>query len=116
MKKIAALMLLLACVFQAGAHAAVLRPSVTSFKDAEAACKGTLGSITFAMGHARAHAAAGVTLTEQPASISGISTMTFSNKANGKRATVTVNGHNGSVSGKHVTVKTNRTIACINAD
>ena len=116
MRKIAALMLLLAFVSQAAAHAAVLRPSITSFKDAQAVCKGTLGSITFAMGHARAHAAAGVTLTEQPASISGISTMTFSNKANGKRATVTVNGHNGSVSGKNVTLKMNRTIACVNAE
>jgi hypothetical protein len=99
----------------AGTQTAVLHPTNMTFKAADAACAGSLGSVTFNMGHARPHAAAGVTLHEQPESSSGIATMTFSDKANGKTAAVTVNGHNRSVSGKHVTVKRNRSVACVNA-
>lgn len=126
MKKFAALALLgflFACSSNAGsnsqnggANAAVLRPSTMTFKAADAACAGSLGSITFAMGHARAHATSGVDLNEQPESSSGVATMTFSDKMSGKAATVSVNGHNRSVSGKHVTAKMNQSVACVDAD
>jgi hypothetical protein len=98
-----------------GVSGTVLHSSNMSFKDADAACAGTLGSVTFAMGHTRAHAAPGVDLTERSTS-HGMATMTFSDKAKGKMATVMVNGHTRSVSGKHVTVKMNRTVACVKAD
>lgn len=100
----------------AGGNAAVLHPTNMTFQAAEAACAGALGSVTFAMGHARPHALAGVRLNEGPESSNGISTVTFSDKANGKAATVLLNGHDRSVSGKHVTVKGNQSVACVEPD
>lgn len=100
----------------AGGHAVLIRPSNMTFKAAEAACAGTLGSVTFSMGHARAHAASGVDLNEQPESQNGVATMTFTDKANGKKATIAVNGHNSSVTAKNVTAKSNRSVACIKPD
>ncbi|HLI94537.1 MAG TPA: hypothetical protein VKT72_00440 [Candidatus Baltobacteraceae bacterium] len=97
-------------------HAAALRPSTMSFKEAGAACAGALGSITFAMGHTRAHAASGVDLNEQPESSAGIGTMTFTDKSTGKTATVSVNAHNRSVNGKNVTMKMHQSVACIGAE
>lgn len=100
----------------ASAQPMILHPTNMTFKAAQAACAGSLGSITFNMGHARAHAGSGVELTEQPESSNGIGAMTFSDKAHGKAATVSVNGHNRSVRGKHVTVKGNRSVACVEPD
>ena len=100
----------------AGANGVVLRESKITFKAADAACTGALGSITFALGHARAHGASGVDLNEGAESNNGISTMTFTDKTNGKAATVTTNGHNRSVSGKNVTAKMNQSVACVNAE
>jgi hypothetical protein len=97
-------------------QAVTLRPSTLTFKQADASCAGALGSIMFAMGHVRAHAATGVSLSEPPESTSGIATMTFSDKANGRTATVSVNAHNRSVSGRHITVKSNLSVACIEAE
>jgi hypothetical protein len=119
MKKFAALVFggfLFGCLASADAHPTTLHSSSMTFKQAESACAGALGSITFALGHARAHAASGVDMREQSPSPSGIATITFSDKAKGKSATVSVNGHNRSVSGKHVTAKKSATVACVSAD
>jgi hypothetical protein len=99
----------------AGTQATVLHSTNMTFRAAENACTGALGSITFNLGHARALAARGIELTETPESSNGIATMTFSDKATGKTATVSVNGHNTSVIGKNVTAKMNRSVACIEA-
>jgi hypothetical protein len=94
----------------------VLPNSTTTFKAAQAACSGALGSVTFALNHARAHAAAGVDLHEQPSTAAGIITMVFSDSANGESATVEVNSHHRSVAGKNVTAKANKTVACVGAE
>ena len=93
----------------------MLRESITTFKDAQAACAGALGSVTFSMGHARAHGTAGVDLKESPTATNGIVTMVFTDKSKGKSSTVEVNGHDRSVGGINVIVRKNRSVACIMA-
>src|SRR5690242_8222339 len=94
----------------------VIHPSTMTFQQMDSACAGALGSITFSMGHVRAHPAPGAVVIEQPQSNGGIATMTFTNDAKGKSATVSVNARNRSVVAKHVTETRNRTVACIKPD
>jgi hypothetical protein len=101
---------------QAPSSAIALRDSTVTYSAAQAACAGALGTVTFSLGHARAHPATGVGLQEKPSATSGIVTMTFSNVATGKAALIVVNGHNRSVSGKYVVVKVNKSVACIYPD
>lgn len=97
---------------QSKGNAVVLHPSTRSFKELEAACSGTLGSVTFAMNHTRYHATPGVEVSEK-SSAAGISTITFSDKAHSKSTTVEANAHNHTISGKDVIVKANGTVACV---
>ena len=99
----------------AGTKTVVLRGTNATFRTAEAACSGSLGSVTFSMGHARPHAAPGVNLKES-SEAHGIAKVVFSDQAGGKTAAVEVNGHDRSITGKNVTVRTNRTIACVGAE
>ena len=93
----------------------VLRGSQTTFKAADAACAGALGSVMFTLGHVRTHAASGVQ-ERQRESEPGITTFNFSDKASGKSATVLANGHDHSVSGKNLTTKLNGAVACVGAE
>jgi hypothetical protein len=93
----------------------VLRNSTVTFKAAQAACTGALGSMTFSLNHIRAHPATGVDLQEK-ATANGMSTMIFSAKTSGETATVGANSHDLSVSGKNVTVKLNKSVACVQAE
>lgn len=92
---------------------AVLKDSTVTFKDAQSACAGALGSVTFSLGHARAHAASGAELQENTTGNAGVVTMVFTDKTAGKTSTVEVNGHNRSVTGAGVTVKRNGAVACV---
>lgn len=93
-------------------NSVVLHPSSRTFKELDAACTGSLGGITFVMNHTRYHALAGVEASETPAS-AGVSTITFTDKAQGKTATVRTNAHDHSVSGTGVISKVNGTVACV---
>ncbi len=93
----------------------VLHDSTVTFKAAQAACPGALGTVSFSLGHARAHGADGVDLNETTTAASGISTMVFTNQSSGKSNTVVVNGHNRSVTGPSGTLKKNGSVACVMA-
>src|SRR5215472_2419578 len=95
--------------------AAVLRDSTVTFKEAQAVCAAALGTVTFSLGHARAHAASGAELHENPSGNAGVTTMVFTDEAAGKSSTVEVNGHNRSVSGAGVMVRKNGAVACVMA-
>jgi len=86
-----------------------------TFKEAQAVCPAALGTVTFSLGHARAHAASGAELQETPSGNAGITTMVFTNKATGKTSTVEVSGHDRSVSGGGVMVRRNGAVACVMA-
>ena len=94
----------------------VLHDSTVTFKTAQTACAGALGSLTFSLGHARAHAASGASLKESETAATGIDTMVFTDASSGQTSTVEVNGHKRSVTGKNVTVKMNGSVACIGAE
>ena len=94
----------------------VLHQSNTTFSTADAACAGTLGSVAISLGHARAHAAKGVDLSEKESPATGVATLIFSDKTSGKAATVVANGHDGSVTGKNLTVKLANAVACVGAE
>ncbi len=100
----------------AGSVTTTLRNSTVSFKDAQAACTGALGSVTFSLNHARAHPAAGVDLQEKSTATNGVTIMIFSAQTSGPTATVKVNSHDRSVSGKNVSVKLDRAVACVEAE
>jgi hypothetical protein len=91
-----------------------LTASSLSFKQALAACPGALGSITFTLGHSRVAAASGVS-TQTDTSSAGVDTITFSG-AGGAGATVVANGHDRSVSGKHVAAKMKNQVGCVMPD
>jgi hypothetical protein len=93
-----------------------LRNSTVSFSQAQAACVGTLGSVSFSLNHIRAHPSTGVDLQEKTTATNGVMTIVFSAKASGKTATVEVNSHTRSVSGKNVIVKLNKSVACVGAE
>jgi hypothetical protein len=86
-----------------------------SFKQALAACTGSaLGSITFTLGHSRVAAASGVS-TQTDTSSAGVDTITFSG-VGGASAAIVANGHDRSVSGKHVEAKAKNQVACVMPD
>jgi len=93
-----------------------LHDSTVTFKAAQKACVGALGSVTFSLGHVRAHPATGVSLQEKPSATTGVMTMTFTEKATTKAAPVEANGHNRTVTGQNVTTKLNSAVACIGAE
>jgi hypothetical protein len=90
-----------------------LTASSVTFKQALAACPGALGSITFTLGHSRVAATSGVS-TQTDTSSAGVDTITFSGPGGG--ATVVANGHDRSVSGKHVAAKMKNQVACVMPD
>jgi hypothetical protein len=111
-------MLALALATAAGVAASqtvTLQPSSLSFKQAASACSGSLGSVTFTLGHARVAALHDVT-EDVDTSSSGVDVVTFTNETTGKSATATANGHSHTVTAKNVQVKWKNQLACINPD
>lgn len=98
----------------AAAQTVTLQPSSLSFKQAVSACSGSLGSVSFTLGHARVAAQPGVS-EDVDTSSSGIDTVTFTDSG-GKTATATANGHNHTVSAKNVQTKWKSQLACVNPD
>lgn len=98
----------------AAASPVTLSPSTLTFKQAAAACNGALGTVTFALGHARIASSSGVSEQIDTTS-SGIDTATFADNA-GKSATVVADGHKRTVSAKNVQVKWKNQLACIMPD
>jgi hypothetical protein len=78
-------------------------------------CNGTLGSITFSLGHVRVSDAPGVRSTVGAADSHGNQKVTFENPKTGQSAVATVNGHARSVYAKHVEEKA-QSVACISPD
>jgi type 1 fimbria pilin len=119
MKAPAAIALVLVLLGTAAASAATsavtLQASSLSFKQAASTCAGSLGSISFTLGHTRAASLPGVS-DQTDTSSAGIDTITFSNDKSGKSATVVTNAHNLTVSAKNVAVKWNGQLACVNPD
>ena len=97
------------------ASSVTLQPSTLTFKQALSACTGSLGSITFTLGHARAASLPGVT-EQVDSSTAGIDTITFASDSTGKSATATANGHTHAVTAKNVQVKWKNQVACVNPD
>ncbi|MBV8374281.1 MAG: hypothetical protein JO302_02120 [Candidatus Eremiobacteraeota bacterium] len=108
--------LVLAAVTQAVASSGsvTLAASSMTFKQALSACPGALGSVTFSLGHSRVAAASGIS-TQTDTSSAGIDTITFSGSG-GASASVIANGHDRSVSGKHVEAKAKNQVACVMPD
>ncbi|MGB8518706.1 MAG: hypothetical protein WCD38_00915 [Candidatus Tumulicola sp.] len=99
----------------AASQTVTLQPSSLSFKQAISACSGSLGSVTFTLGHARVAAQPGVS-EDVDTSTSGVDTVTFTNDATGKSAVATANGHAHTVNAKNVQVKWKNQLACISPD
>jgi len=115
---ISAFFSLLIATAAAGAAApqtVTLQPISMTFKQAVSVCGGTLGSITFTLGHARVVGQPGVTEAVDTAA-SGIDVVTFTNDSTGKSATATANGHEHTVTAKNVEVRSRNSVACIKPD
>jgi hypothetical protein len=84
-----------------------------SFSQMHAACSDALGGVTFSSGHVRFIGASNVAASSD-ATQTGIETISFSG-ASGS-ATAVANGHDRTVSAKHVEVRSRRSIACIFPD
>jgi hypothetical protein len=100
----------------AGASTNTLHDSTVTFKAAQAACTGALGTVTFSLGHARAHGPSGVDVNVSSTETTGVNMIVFTDEASGKTATIEANGHRRSVTGKNVTVKMRGSVACVAAD
>jgi hypothetical protein len=92
-----------------------LQPSTLTFKQAISACSGSLGSVTFTLGHARVASLPGVT-EQVDTSSAGVDSITFTNETTGKSASATANGHTHMVNAKNAQVKWKNQLACINPD
>jgi hypothetical protein len=108
-------LLLATAAVGAASQTVKLQPSSLSFKQAMSACTGSLGSVTFTLGHARVAAQPGVS-EDVDTSSSGIDVVTFTNDATGKSAVATANGHARTVSAKNVQAKWKNQLACVNSD
>ena len=99
----------------AAGSSVTLQPSTLTFKQALSACSGSLGSITFTLGHARVASLPGVS-DQTDTSSAGIDTVTFTNDKTGQSAVVKANGHGNTVTAKNVQVKWKNQLACVNPD
>jgi hypothetical protein len=106
-----AAMLLLVALGATGPATVTVQPSNISFRSALAACPaGTLGAISFTLGHLRMVAAAGVD-SDLDAANPSAQTVTFS--GGGKSATATANAAKNTVTAEHVTLASARRVACV---
>jgi hypothetical protein len=99
----------------AASSSVTLQPSTLSFKQAVSACSGSLGSVTFTLGHARIASLPGVS-DQTDTSSAGIDTVTFTNDKTGQSAVAKTNGHSNTVTAKNVQAKWKDQLACINPD
>jgi hypothetical protein len=94
---------------------ATLHGSNISFKHALQACGGALGSVSFALGHARIAAAEGIDSDESAPDANGKMSVTLQNDSGTKSAKVSIDQRHNSVSAKNLRV-VNGDVACILPD
>jgi hypothetical protein len=93
-----------------------LTNSTLTFKDALAACgPGTLGSVSFILGHVRAASKPGVT-QEEDTTTNGISTVRFTQTSTQKQALIIADGRYRSVTATNVHAAKSNQVACISPD
>ena len=102
-------------VIAAMSGSATLRDSHVTYKQALSACGGALGSVSFALGHARIGSSPGVDIDEAPADGGKLSAV-LEDGGSSKSAKISIDQTQRSVSAKHVRVVRNGTVACILAD
>jgi hypothetical protein len=95
---------------------ATLHDSTITFRRALDACPGALGSVSFALGHARVAASEGVDMEETEADPNGRLDVTLQTTSGNQSAAVAIDQRARSVSAKHVRVELNRRVACILPD
>lgn len=107
-----AIVVLFVALGAAGASSSVtVQPSNIGFKQALAACpSGTLGAITFSLGHLRIAEAAGV---DSDIDAANPSAQTVTLSSGSRTATAVANASKNSVSAKHVTLASARRVACV---
>jgi len=93
-----------------------LHDSNVTFKRALQSCTGALGSVSFALGHARTAAADGVDTDESALDTSGMMTVVFQSADGSKSAHVAIDQRKRLVSAKNVRVEMNRSVACVSPD
>jgi hypothetical protein len=93
-----------------------LTDSVVTYKQAMGACPGALGSVTFAMGHARVAAQQGVTSSESAADANGNMTVVFKDTNGSKAAHFAIDQPKRLVSAKNMHVAMHGQVACILPD
>ena len=109
---LASLVLLLA----ASSGPVTLHDSNVTFRRALSACPGALGSVTFALAHARTAATPGIATDESAADENGMMSVVFASVDGSKSAHVEIDQRKRSVSAKNVRVEMNRSVACILPD
>jgi hypothetical protein len=101
----------------AAGGATTLSDSVLTFKQALGACgAGALGSVSFALGHARVAAAAGIDSDETEPDEYGTLTVVLQDPKSGKSAKVGLDQRKRAVSAKNVQVVERGRVACILPD
>lgn len=93
-----------------------LHDSNVTFKRALQSCSGALGSVSFALNHARTAAAPGVNTDESGPDANGMMTVVFETANGSKTASVAIDQRNRSVSAKNVRTVMSRSVACVSAD
>ena len=93
-----------------------LYDSPVTFRQALAACAGALGSISFAAGHARIAAAAGVDSDESPVDNNGTLNASLQDAGGTKSAKITIDQRQRTIAAKNVRVVRHNTVACILPD
>lgn len=93
-----------------------LHDSNVSFKQALDACSGGLGAVSFALGHARISAAAGIDTDESGPDPSGVISLTLRNAGGAKSSRVSIDQQRRSVSAKNLRIELNGRVACVLPD
>ena len=93
-----------------------LRDSVLTFRQALGACPGALGSVSFAVNHARVAAAEGVDSDATEPDANGSLTVVLQDPKSGKSAKVSLDQRTRTVTAKNLRVESGGRVACILPD
>jgi hypothetical protein len=93
-----------------------LRDSVLTFRQALAACPGALGSVSFAVNHARVAAAEGIDSDESETNEYGQLTVVLQDPNSGKSAKIDLDQRTRTVTAKNLRVESGGKVACILPD
>jgi hypothetical protein len=93
-----------------------LSDSVITFRQALGACGGALGSVSFALHHARVAAAEGVDTDETEPDEYGALTVVLQDPKSGKSATIGLDQRQRKVTAKNLRVEMGGKVACIFPD